>query len=165
MEILKSINSLAHIISSSLALIIGAMVLFQTKGTPKHKRLGAFYFWLMVVANVTCLFIMKAFGKWFFPHWLGIAALVVLIPGYLFGKYQWGKHWLKFHIIGIVLSYYLLVGGAINEAFLHIPPLRPHIIGGGGPVIGMVHMVAQLAFIVLLVFFLRKYRSWKNKPT
>ena len=158
MEVLKSINSFAHVITSFLALIIGAMVLFQPKGTPKHKRLGIYYFWLMIVANVTCLFIMKAFGKWFFPHWLGIAALAVLIPGYLFGKYRWGKHWLKVHIISIVLSYYLLVGGAVNEAFLHTPPLRPYIIGGS-PVVGMVHGVVQLFFIGLLVFYLRKYRK------
>jgi len=158
MEVLKSINSFAHVITSSLALVIGAMVLFQPKGTPKHRRLGVYYFWLMIVANVTCLFIMKAFGKWFFPHWLGIAALVVLIPGYLFGKFQWGKHWLKVHIISIVLSYYLLIGGAVNEAFLHIPPLRPYIINND-PVVGIVHAIVQLFFIGLLVFYLRKYRK------
>ena len=84
--------------------------------------------------------------------------LTVLIPGYLFGKYKWGKHWLKIHIVSIVLSYYLLVGGAVNEAYLHISPLRPYIIEGS-PVVGMTHGVVQLLFIVLLVYYLRKYRK------
>ena len=105
MEILKSINSIAHILSSSLALIVGAMVLFQPKGTPKHKKIGVLYFWLMIVANVTCLFIVKTFGKWFFPHYLGISALAVIIPGYLFGKYHWGRHWVKVHISCMIVSY------------------------------------------------------------
>jgi len=156
MEILKSINSIAHIVSSSLALIVGAMVLFQPKGTPKHKKTGVLYFWLMIVANVTCLFIVKAFGKWFFPHWLGITALAVIIPGYLFGKYHWGRHWIKVHISCMIVSYYLLIGGAINEAFLHIPALRHHILDGGGPVLGMTHTAAMIGFIIVLISFLRK---------
>ena len=154
MELLKSINSFAHVITSALALIIGATILFQPKGTAKHKRLGVIYFWLMIVANVSCLFIMKAFGKWFFPHWLGVTALAVVIPGYLFSKYKWGKYWLKIHIACMIVSYYLLVGGAINEAFLHIPALRPLIVGGSSPILGMAHMIAMTFFFGLLFYYL-----------
>jgi len=136
MEILMKINSFAHIISSSLALILGAIILMQSKGSARHRNLGVWYFWMMVITNISCLFIMKAFGKWFFPHYLGLA------------------------ILGMVLSYYLLVGGAINEAFLHIPALRPLIVGGGSPQLGMTHMVAQIVFVGLLIYFLRKYRKW-----
>jgi len=118
-------------VSSSLALIVGAMVLFQPKGTPKHKKTGVLYFWLMIVANV-------------------------IIPGYLFGKYHWGRHWLKVHISCMIVSYYLLIGGAINEAFLHIPALRHHILDGGGPVLGMTHTTAMIGFIIVLISFLRK---------
>ena len=140
-------------------MIIGGILLFRKKGDKRHVNLGNYYFWAMVFTNVSSLFIMKAFGKWFFPHYLALAALFFLIPGYLFGKYKWGKHWLKFHISGFVLSYYLLIGGAINESFLHIPNLRPLLINND-PIVRIAHSIAMLFFIGLLIYFLVKYRKW-----
>jgi hypothetical protein len=105
---------------------------------------------------------MNAFGKWFFPHYLAIACLIVIIPGIIAIRRK-HKHWLKVHIISMVISYYLLIGGAINEAFLHIPKLRPYLINNE-PIVGITHMIAQLIFIGVLIYFLRKYRKFgKNK--
>jgi hypothetical protein len=59
----------------------------------------------------------------------------------------------------MVISYYLLIGGAINEAFLHIPKLRPFIINND-PIVGITQMVAQILFIGLLIYFLKKYRKF-----
>ena len=159
MEILSLINSVGHTLTASASLILGAILLYGNKGDGRHKKLGNYYFWAMVITNVSSLFIMKAFGKWFFPHYLALATLFFLVPGYLFGKYKWGKYWLRFHISGFVLSYYLLIGGAINETFLHIAPLRPYIINNH-PVVGISHGISQLVFLVVLVYFLRKYWKW-----
>ena len=59
----------------------------------------------------------------------------------------------------MIISYYLLIGGAINEAFLHIQKLRPYIINKE-PIVGITHMVAQLIFIGFLIYFIRKYRKF-----
>ena len=78
----------------------------------------------MILNNITALFILNAFEKLFFPNYLAIACLIVIIPGIISIKLK-HKYWLKVHIICMVLSFYLLIGGAINETFLHIPNLRP----------------------------------------
>lgn len=158
MEILKEIISWTHIISATLSLIFGTIVMFSQKGNIKHRKLGLWYFYAMLINNLTALVIINAFGKWFFPHYLAIACLVVIIPGIIAVRMK-HKHWLKVHIICMVLSYYLLIGGAINEAFLHIPKLRPYILSND-PIVGATHMIAQIIFIGVLIYFLRKYRKF-----
>jgi len=61
----------------------------------------------------------------------------------------------------MVISYYLLVGGAINETFLHVPSLRPYIINNE-PIVGITHAITQIVFIGVLIFFLRKYRKFRT---
>jgi len=156
-ELIKTLLSWTHTISASLSLVFGIIVLFGVKGDLKHKKIGLWYFYAMLLNNITALFILNAFGKWFFPHYLAIACLIVIIPGIISIKLK-HKYWLKVHIICMVLSFYLLIGGAINETFLHIPSLRPFIIKND-PVVGITHMFAQLFFIGVLVYYLRKYRT------
>lgn len=160
MEFLKEIISWSHAIAASLSLIFGTIVLFGRKGDVRHRKLGLWYFYAMVVNNLTALVIVNAFGKWFFPHYLAIACLVVIIPGIIAIRRK-HKYWLKVHIISMIISYYLLIGGAINEAFLHIPKLRPYIINNE-PIVGITHMIAQIIFIVVLIYFLRKYRKFRT---
>ena len=161
MEIVNETISWTHTISASLSLIFGTIVLFGKKGDLKHRKLGLWYFYAMLVNNITALVIVNAFGKWFFPHYLAIACLIVIIPGIIAIKRK-HRYWLKVHIISMVISYYLLIGGAINEAFLHIPKLRPYIINND-PIVGITHMIAQFVFIGVLIYFLRKYRKFEIK--
>lgn len=158
MEIINGLISWTHTIAASLSLIFGTIVLFGIKGNAKHRKLGLWYLYAMLINNLTALVIMNAFGKWFFPHYLAIACLIVIIPGIIAIRRK-HKHWLKVHIISMVISYYLLIGGAINEAFLHIPKLRPYIINNE-PIVGITHVIAQLIFIGVLIYFLRKYRKF-----
>lgn len=161
MEILKEIISWSHILAASLSLVFGTIVMFRTKGTTKHKAMGMWYLYAMLVNNLTALVIMDAFGKWFFPHYLAIACLVVIIPGIIAARRK-HKAWLKVHIICMILSYYLLIGGAINETFLHIPSLRPYIIDNH-PIIGITHSLAMIVFAGLIIYFLMKNRTPKSK--
>jgi uncharacterized membrane protein len=159
MEILKTIISWLHTITASLSLIFGIIVLIGIKGNLNHKKFGLWYFYAMLINNITALFIINAFGKWFFPHYLAISCLVFIIPGIISVKVK-HKYWLKVHIICMVLSFYLLVGGAINETFLHVSSLRPFIMNND-PIVGISHMIAQLFFLGFLVYFLIKYRFTK----
>ncbi|MDI9338166.1 MAG: DUF2306 domain-containing protein [Alphaproteobacteria bacterium] len=144
MELIKTILSWTHTISASLSLVFGIIVLLGVKGNIRHKKIGLWYFYAMLFNNITALFILNAFGKWFFPHYLAIACLIVIIPGIISIKLK-HKYWHKVHIICMVLSFYLLIGGAINETFLHIPNLRPYLVNND-PVVGITYMFAQLFF-------------------
>ena len=157
METVKEFISWIHTIAASLSLLFGAIVLFRKKGDQKHRKLGLLYFYAMLVNNLTALVIVNAFGKWFFPHYLALACLLVITPGIIAVKRK-HKHWLKVHLISMIISYYLLIGGAINEAFLNIPKLRPYILHNE-PVVGIIHMIAQLIFIGVLLYNFRKIGS------
>ena len=160
MEILNTIISVIHTLSASLSIIFGVMVLVGVKGGLRHKKLGLWYFYAMLINNLSALLIYNASGKWFFPHWLAVITLGLLIPGYLMSKYKPGKYWKGIHIICMTLSYYMLIGGAVNEAFIHIKTLTP-LMRSNSPVFGMTHFAAQIFFIVLLIYFMVKYRNKK----
>lgn len=157
MELLKTLISWSHILAASLSLLFGTIVIFGKKGGRKHRKLGLYFFYAMLINNLTALFILNAFGKWFFPHYLAVACLIFIIPGIYAAKRK-HKYWLQVHIISMVVSYYLLIGGAINETFLHVPTLRPYIVNNA-PIVGMTHGITQIIFVGVLTYFLRNYRS------
>jgi len=150
METVKAIVSYIHIISAAVALIFGAIILIKRKGNKKHRELGAYYFYIMISNNVTALFIYNAFGKWFFPHTLAVVALFFCFLGLFAVK----KNWIKTHITSFVASYYLLIGGAINEAFLRIK-----FFTSSQETFGIVHFIAMLFFIGLIISYLIKYKQ------
>ena len=94
MELIKTILSWTHTISASLSLVFGIIVLLGVKGSLKHMKNGIWYFYAMLVNNITALFILNAFGKWFFPHYLAIACLIFVIPGIISIKLK-HKYFLK----------------------------------------------------------------------
>ena len=49
----------------------------------------------------------------------------------------------------VVLSYYLLIGGAMNEAFLRVTVLRVAVPNLNSPVVGVTHMILMLGFVGL----------------
>lgn len=159
MEQIITLISAAHVLTASLSLIIGAIVIVLNKGSLLHKKLGVFYFYAMIINNVTSLFIYRL-GIFFFPHWLAIITLGIIIPGFLITKFKTYKHWLKIHIICFILSYYMLIGGAINEAFLRIEELKPIM---GTPSFGIIHFSAQIIFVIIITYFLIKHRIKNQK--
>ena len=104
--------------------------------------------------------IYNAFREWFFPHWLALAALAIVIPGYYISRLKNKSYALKVHIIAMVLSYYLLIGGAINEAFLHIPYLSQFFLAENLSPLDVSHLIALVFFVLLILKYLVKY--WFN---
>lgn len=118
----------------------------------------------MLVTNVTALGIYRD-GVFFFPHWLAVVTLAVIAVGYWAVSARSIRRWLSVHITCMVVSYYMLVGGAINEVFLRIDVLQPYYPEGmPSPVFRMVHSIAWLAFGILLVVLLRRRRPWLPEP-
>jgi uncharacterized membrane protein len=158
MEVVKAILSWSHIISATLSMIVGAAILFASKGNAKHKKLGSYYFYVMLINNSTALFIYNSSGKFFYPHWLAIITLIVILLGYFALRIKKSGSWLTIHLVCMVTSYYLLIGGAINETFLRVASLRPLIVSGS-PIVGITHFMALLFFMGLLSLYIRKYRA------
>lgn len=157
MYFLQALISWTHIISATACILIGLLVLIKEKGSRQHLKLGIVYFYLMLINCATSLLLYNTTGKWFYAHTLAVVTIAVLLPGLLILKLRTFKYRLKVHITAFVLSYYLLIGGAINEAFLRIDAVKH----SGTNSFAYAHFTAQIIFIGLLIFFLIKYHESK----
>ena len=135
---LNDISSLGwiHTFFYLMAMIAGAMQIARRKGTPSHRRRGNVYFLSMLVANVTALFfhgedvifhpgkppvIGQGFG---FFHWLAVIALGLVLFGRVAASRQRQAFFAYAHPISMIMSYWLLLGGAIDEAFDRVDWVR-----------------------------------------
>lgn len=153
MEFLPTLISWLHTLTAASALLLGGYILFAKKGTKNHLKIGQFYLLCMILTNISALFIYTAFGKWFFPHTLAVITLVVLAIGIYFSRKRNYKHWIKIHLSSFIFSYYMLIGGGINEAFLRIKPLQPYFYNNA-QIVGLTHFVAMVLFTVLILYYL-----------
>ena len=141
-----------HVIASSVSLLVGALVLCGAKGTARHRKWGRWYFYAMLVTNLTALLIYQL-GTFFFPHWLAIITLLTISIGYWAISTKAVQHWLPVHLTCMVVSYYMLWGGAVNEAFLHIASLRQLAEQTNNQALGLAHFGVLLIFVVVLIAF------------
>jgi len=153
-----------HTIASVAALALGGLNLARPKGTRVHRRIGQGYLWSLLVVGVTSLAIYSQ-NRFFFPHWLAVATLILTVLAYLFARYRRpAKLWLRGHISATVLTYYLLLGGVVNEAFLRIDTL--HRLSGGfpSPLISATHLVLMTLTALALAWLLMNF-SERRLPT
>jgi uncharacterized membrane protein len=142
-----------HFIACLAALVVGALVLLRPKGTAVHRRRGRIYAGLIVLASITALGIYRT-GVFFFPHWFGVAALIAVALGVTAAHFQWPRTgWVHLHLTCMVASYYILVGGGVNEVFLRIDVLHRLVPNFGSPVIGWTHFAVMLFFMALIAYF------------
>jgi uncharacterized membrane protein len=160
MELVNSLISIIHILSASLSIFFGGWVLCKKKGTSKHKKIGFYYFIAMLFNNITALMIYNAFNEWFFPHWLAVATLSLLIPGYYVSKIKNSLFAMKVHIVAMICSYYFLIGGAVNEAFLHIPYLSQFMLLENPSPLNISHRIVLVLFLLIIIWNLIKYRHF-----
>ncbi len=55
--------------------------------------------------------------------------------------------------LDLLVSYYILIGGGVNEVFLRVNFLRRLIPNFDSPVIGMTHFAVMLFFAALIAYF------------
>jgi uncharacterized membrane protein len=121
-----------HSAACMVALVAGAMQLWSEKGTAAHVLRGKVYFWSMVIAFGTTPFLYGVdvvirpgqkplIGPYFGVfHWLSMFTLLLVVLGYVSAKRQGKAFFAYAHPVFMILSYWLLVGGGINEAFVRI---------------------------------------------
>lgn len=121
-----------HTAACMVALVAGAIQLYGEKGTAAHAFRGKVYFWSMVTAFGTTLFLYSVdvvirpgqkplIGPYFGVfHWLAMFTLLLVVLGYVSTRRKEKAFFAYGHPVFMILSYWLLVGGGINEAFARI---------------------------------------------
>jgi uncharacterized membrane protein len=164
-----------HSAACMIALFAGALNLTAAKGTPQHRAVGRLYVWSTIVLNLSALTIYRFDTTRFKPfkagphvfglfHWFAVATLIFVLIGRYAAARQDRAPWAYVHPIAMILSYYLLVGGAINEAFVRIDALHTlaaHSAGSlshamGAPIIRLAHTAAMAAAFMLILYFVAK---------
>ena len=150
LDLVSSVVGWAHIIACVVAMLAFAPVMLARKGSRRHRAAGRVYSMSYVVVCVTALGIYSQERFWF-PHWLAIGGLAVLSVGYLAARLK-PRGWRYVHLTAMLLSAYNLFGGAVNEAYLRIRPLRglagDNILAS--PLVGMTHGLVMLVFVLLI---------------
>jgi uncharacterized membrane protein len=140
-----------HSLACLVALAAGAFVFVTPKGTRQHRQVGLTFIISQIVLNVTALGIYQL-GQFFFPHVLAIITLVLIAVGWGAGRLiRHHSGWRFVHLSSMILSYYMLIGGGVNEVYLRIDALKAILNREGPQLIGMTHGVVMLVFLVLLL--------------
>src|SRR6266481_55705 len=145
-----SILGWLHAGACLLAILVGARNFLAPKGTRNHRLAGQVFLIAMVIVNLTALGIYRH-DRFFFPHWLAVATLALITIAFASARWKRPQRlWLHVHVSSVVLSFYMLIGGGVNEIFLRVNVLRPFILDKASPAVGMTHLILILGFLVAL---------------
>ena len=162
MKLDLSLIGWTHTVACVCALAAGALVLTGPKGTSRHRICGQFYLIAMLATNLTALAIYRQ-GVFLRPHGFAIAALAAITLGFICVRFRWPRgYWLNAHLTCMVTSYYILIGGGVNEVFLRVRALHamaPDV--NHSPLVGMTHLVVMAGFVALVVYF--NVRHWRRR--
>jgi uncharacterized membrane protein len=114
-----------HTLCGTACLVLGAIVLLNTKATRLHRYLGTTYVLAMVAVNVTALCIYHLTGHVNLFHLFAILSLLMVLIGWsqvLFRRRF--RRWLYRHYTYMSWSYAGLVAATANEAFVRVPALK-----------------------------------------
>jgi uncharacterized membrane protein len=111
-----------HVLLGLVALISGAVVFFNTKGTKFHRRVGYVYVLSMVGLNVTALMIYRLFGGFGVFHWLALGSLVTIIGGFIPAYRKKPATWMRIHFRWMCGSYVGLAAATASEIVVRVPP-------------------------------------------
>ena len=171
-----------HSIGCLIALVAGAWNLAAVKGTPRHRLIGRVYIWSMIALNLSSLALYRFDIAHFAPfragpdvfgffHWLAVATLILVLIGYYASSRQEHRPWAYIHPSAMVLSYYMLIGGGINEMFARLDPLRALAKASAGatgnaanaPIIGLVQTAAMAGTLLLILYFAIKVALYRRR--
>jgi uncharacterized membrane protein len=161
MNLNLSLLGWTHTVACLCALATGAIILAGPKGTSRHRLFGLLYLISMLATTLRAFGIYRQ-GVFYRPHWFGVAALMAVTIGFLCVRLRRPKaYWLNAHLTCMVASYYILIGGGVNEVFLRIDVLHaiaPNV--NNSPLVGMTHFAVMAAFAGLAVYF--NIRYWRR---
>jgi uncharacterized membrane protein len=150
-----------HTVGCLCALTTGAIILAGPKGTSRHRLFGHLYLISMLATNLTAFGIYRQ-GVFYRPHWFAVAALMTVTIGFLCVRFRRPRaYWLNAHLTCMVASYYILIGGGVNEVFLRVSVLHamaPNV--NSSPLVGLTHLIVMAVFVMLAGYF--NIRYWRH---
>ncbi len=113
---------LAHVIFSALAILFGTTVIFNRKGTRRHRWLGRSYVIAMLGLNGTAFMTYELFDGFGLFHWMALVSLATVVIGYI---PTWKKRpgWKVQHAYFMAGSYVGLIAALAAETFTRTPIL------------------------------------------
>ena len=154
-----------HTVTCLCALAIGAIVLGGPKGTALHRSVGRLYLVSMLATNLTALCIYQN-GVFFFPHWFAVAALIAITIGWVCVRFRRPRtYWRNAHLTCMVASYYMLIGGGVNEVFLRVGALHamaPDVLHSR--LVGTTHFAVMMISAALIAYFNVRYWNRARRP-
>lgn len=154
----------AHLLSASLALIFGSIVLADAKGTVFHRRIGYLYTISMIALNITALMIYRLFGKFGVFHVAAIVSLLTLLAGMIpviLKKPR--KNWLGMHFSFMYWSVLGLYAAFIAEMATRLPIKT--MFSSAKTFFMTVAIATALTMIVGEIVFYKKKKAWHNINT
>ena len=143
---------LIHFISSIIALISGAFVLFLEKGTRTHKQVGYVYVVSMGVLIITAFMIYRLFGGWGIFHFAAVASLLTvgfgMVPMWTKRPPKTYKH---LHFAFMYWSVIGLYAAFAAEVLTRIP---------NTPFFGMVGVATGIIMIIGAMYFAKNKEKW-----
>ena len=153
MDLSMSVLGWFHTAACVVALATGAWVILTPKGTRRHRAVGRVFTGALVFTCVTSLGIYSR-HVWTFAHWFAVFGLAMVGAGWLLARFKRPRGaWRYLHLTCMLLAYYDLLGGGVNEVFLRVKPLR-HFWRDGPQVIGMTHGIIMMGSLALILLFL-----------
>jgi uncharacterized membrane protein len=167
MNLSMSAVGVFHTLACMMALALGAYMIVARKGTPRHRKLGDWYVGAIMFASVSSLTIYTRHA-FTMAHWFAIMAIVTAGAGFALGRWhgqgagRGAAAWKYGHIASMLLSYYVLIGGGVNEVFLRVDTLRP-IFFQKPQVVGETHGLVMLTFLLMIIGFMlaTAFSGWR----
>ena len=105
-----------HLMSSLVAIVVGAIVMLMRKGTRWHRTWGHAYFWAMLSTVVTSLFLYRMTGRAGPFHVAAVIGGLTLIAGMwsVLGRVP-KKNWIEAHATWMAWSYVGLMAAFVAE--------------------------------------------------
>ena len=134
-----------HFLLALAAMAAGGLVAMERKGTPRHRRLGRTYGFLMLGVNGTAFMLYGLLGHFGPFHVAALFSLVTIVAGWLPARRR-SSGWVAAHAYMMCGSYVGLLAAAAAETLGRIP---------NTPFWGMV-IAASLAVSIIGALILRR---------
>jgi len=102
------------------AILFGAVVIFSSKGTRRHRWMGRSYVAMMVGLNATALLNYELYGRFGPFHWMVLASLATVVAGFV-PTWRKAPGWIYRHAYFMAWSYIGLMAAAAAEVASRVP--------------------------------------------
>jgi uncharacterized membrane protein len=152
---------LVHLIFSIISLISGTLILWLTKGTKTHKKIGYLYSISMLIVLSTAFAMYNLFGTWGIFHWSALVSSLTLACGLLPILFKRPKNnYISLHFSFMYWSVIGLYGAFMAETFVRLPKI---VIESGIPNTMFYNMTGIAVAITMglgAYFFIKLKPSW-----